>query len=33
VVGPLRLDVAFPINRREGIDDSFQIYISLGQAF
>jgi translocation and assembly module TamA len=33
VVGPLRLDVAFPINRRAGIDDSFQIYISLGQAF
>lgn len=33
VVGPLRLDAAFPINRREGIDDSFQIYISLGQAF
>jgi translocation and assembly module TamA len=33
VVGPLRLDVAFPINRRDGIDDAFQIYISLGQAF
>lgn len=33
VVGPLRLDVAFPINRREGIDDRFQFYISLGQAF
>jgi translocation and assembly module TamA len=33
VVGPLRLDVAFPINRREGIDDFFQLYISLGQAF
>jgi translocation and assembly module TamA len=33
VVGPLRLDAAFPINRREGIDDAFQIYISLGQAF
>lgn len=33
VVGPLRLDVAFPINRREGIDDFFQFYISLGQAF
>lgn len=32
-VGPLRLDVAFPINRREGIDDFFQFYISLGQAF
>jgi len=32
-VGPLRLDVAFPLNRRPGIDDSFQIYASLGQAF
>ncbi len=32
-VGPLRLDVAFPINRREGIDDTFQFYVSLGQAF
>lgn len=33
VAGPLRLDVAFPINRRKGIDDFFQLYISLGQAF
>ena len=32
-VGPLRLDVGFPLDRREGIDDSYQIYISLGQAF
>jgi len=32
-VGPLRLDFAIPLNRRDGIDDSFQIYISLGQAF
>ena len=32
-IGPLRLDVGFPLERREGIDDSFQIYISLGQAF
>ncbi len=31
--GPLRADVAFPLNRRPGIDDSFQFYISLGQAF
>ena len=30
---PIRFDVAFPLNRREEIDDSFQIYISLGQAF
>ncbi|MFC1822639.1 autotransporter assembly complex family protein [Thermodesulfobacteriota bacterium] len=32
-VGPLRLDVGVPINRRDGIDDAFQIYISIGQAF
>ncbi len=33
VAGPIRFDVAFPLNRREGIDDEFQIYVSLGQAF
>ena len=32
-VGPLRFDFAVPLNRRAGIDDSFQFYISLGQAF
>jgi len=32
-VGPLRLDIAIPINRRPGIDKSFQFYISFGQAF
>jgi len=33
-VGPLRLDVAVPVNRRDSsIDDAFQFYISLGQAF
>ncbi|MFO7728298.1 MAG: autotransporter assembly complex family protein [Desulfonatronovibrio sp.] len=31
--GPVRVDIAFPLNRRKGVDDSFQIYISLGQAF
>lgn len=31
--GPIRLDVAFPINRRKGIDDRLQFYISFGQAF
>ncbi len=30
--GPLRVDLAVPLNRRD-IDDSFQFYISLGQAF
>ncbi len=32
-VGPLRADIAFPINGRRNVDDAFQIYISLGQAF
>jgi len=32
-IGPFRFDIAFPLDRREGIDDSFQIYISVGQAF
>jgi len=31
-IGPLRLDVAFPINGREE-DDFFQFYVSFGQAF
>ena len=30
---PIRLDIAFPVNRRSGIDDPYQIYISLAQAF
>jgi translocation and assembly module TamA len=32
-VGPLRFDVAFPINRRDDVDDLFQLYFSIGQAF
>jgi translocation and assembly module TamA len=37
-LGPLRLDVAFPLQRRTGPDvarpdDSFEVYIGLGQAF
>ncbi len=32
-IGPLRLDLAFPLTADEHIDDSFQVYISLGQAF
>lgn len=31
--GPLRADVAFPINGRSGVDDTFEFYISIGQAF
>jgi translocation and assembly module TamA len=32
-VGPLRFDIGFPLNRRDGFDDPFQFYLSLGQAF
>lgn len=32
-VGPVRFDVAVPLERRANVDDPFQIYISLGQAF
>jgi len=32
-IGPVRVDIALPLNKRRGIDDSFQIYFSLGQAF
>jgi len=32
-VGPLRVDIGFPLNKRSQIDDDFQIYLSLGQAF
>lgn len=32
-IGPLRFDVAVPLNRREGVDDAFQFYLSIGQAF
>jgi translocation and assembly module TamA len=32
-VGPIRFDVAMPINRRNDVDDAFQILVSLGQAF
>ncbi len=31
--GPFRFDVAVPFNGRSGIDESFQIYLSLGQSF
>ena len=32
-VGPLRFDVAVPLDKRDNVDDDFQFYISLGQAF
>jgi translocation and assembly module TamA len=32
-IGPLRLDFAFPLQPRRGIDPAFQVYFSIGQAF
>jgi translocation and assembly module TamA len=32
-VGPLRLDIAFPLNRRRHFDQPFEIYFSIGQSF
>lgn len=32
-VGPLRLDFAVPLDRRRHIDENFQVYLSIGQAF
>ena len=32
-LGPLRLDIAVPLNRRPEIDSSYQVYMSIGQAF
>jgi len=31
--GPVRLDFAFPINRRDDVDNPLEFYISVGQAF
>ncbi|WP_075187770.1 autotransporter assembly complex protein TamA [Teredinibacter haidensis] len=30
---PIRFDIGFPLDKREGLDDDFQLYISIGQAF
>ena len=32
-IGPLRLDVGVPLNPRSGVDDPYQVYVSIGQAF
>jgi translocation and assembly module TamA len=32
-IGPVRVDLGFPLNPRSGVDDAFQLYISIGQAF
>lgn len=31
--GPLRADIAVPLDKRPGVDDSYQLYFSIGQAF
>lgn len=31
--GPLRVDLATPLNRRKGVDRIYQFYISIGQSF
>jgi translocation and assembly module TamA len=32
-IGPIRFDVGVPLNPRRGVDDPFQLYFSIGQAF
>jgi translocation and assembly module TamA len=32
-VGPIRFDVGFPLNPRNGVDSSYQLYFSIGQSF
>lgn len=32
-VGPLRVDMAVPLNRRKHVDRAFEVYFSIGQAF
>ncbi len=32
-IGPVRIDAASPLNRREDVDDRVHVYVSIGQAF
>jgi translocation and assembly module TamA len=32
-IGPMRLDIAFPVHRRKHIDPPFEIYFSIGHSF
>lgn len=32
-IGPIRFDLAFPLDKRKGIDNSIQAYMSIGQSF
>jgi translocation and assembly module TamA len=32
-MGPFRLDIAFPLNRRKDIDPACKVLVSIGQTF
>ena len=32
-IGPLRLDLAYPLDRREGIDSVYTVYVGIGPTF
>ncbi len=32
-IGPVRIDVGFPLDKRTGIDSDYELYFSVGQAF
>lgn len=32
-LGPIRIDIAMPLNKRRGVDSALQFYFSIGQAF
>ena len=32
-IGPIGLDIGFPLDKRKGIDDDFQVYVSIAQIF
>lgn len=32
-IGPIRFDVGFPLNRREGLDPRYRVLVSIGQSF
>jgi len=32
-VGPIRVDIGFPLDRRKSVDKSFHFYFGIGQTF
>ena len=32
-IGPIGLDIGFPLDKRKGIDDDYQVYVSIAQIF